>query len=99
LYVAFVAALVKIRLTRKVADDLNADAPNGWDRWKSVFFPGTFTVIDGIYMTFYFFGVRKIPDAIRTGQFDLCMAKPVSPLEVSRGDGPSRGTRAPARRG
>lgn len=103
--VAFAAALVKIRLTRKVADApsfwtaffvdtavfavqalvfwiiyLNADAPNGWDRWKSVFFVGTFTVIDGIYMTFYFFGVRKIPDAIRTGELDLHLAKPVSPL-------------------
>ncbi len=103
--VALVAALAKIRLTRKVADApsfwtaffvdtavfavqalvfwiiyLNADAPNGWDRWKSVFFVGTFTIIDGIYMTFYFFGIRKIPDAIRTGELDLHMARPVSPL-------------------
>jgi ABC-2 type transport system permease protein len=103
--VAFVAALVRIRLTKKIADApsfwtgffvdtavfavqalvfwiiyLNADAPNGWDRWRSIFFVGTFTVIDGIYMTLYFFGVRRIPDAIRTGELDLYLTRPVSPL-------------------
>jgi ABC-2 type transport system permease protein len=103
--IAYVAALVRIRLTRKVADApsfwtaffvdtavfavqalvfwiiyLSADAPNGWDRWKSIFFVGTFTVIDGIYMTFYFFGMLRIPDTIRTGELDLYLARPVSSL-------------------
>jgi ABC-2 type transport system permease protein len=101
----FVAALARIRLTRKVADApsfwgaffvdttvfavqalvfwiiyLGADAPNGWDRWRSVFFVGTFTFIDAIYMTIYFFGVRRLPEVIRTGELDLHIARPVEPL-------------------
>jgi ABC-2 type transport system permease protein len=59
---------------------LNADEPNGWERWKSVFFIGTFTFIDALYMTLYFFGVLRIPEVIRTGELDLYASKPADPL-------------------
>jgi len=59
---------------------LNVDDIGGWDKWRSVFFVGTFTLVDGLYMTLYFFGVLGIPDAISTGRLDLYLAKPFDPL-------------------
>jgi ABC-2 type transport system permease protein len=59
---------------------LNVDEIGGWDRWRSVFFVGTFTLVDGLYMSLYFFGVLGIPEAIATGRLDLYLAKPFDPL-------------------
>jgi ABC-type uncharacterized transport system, permease component len=59
---------------------LNVDDIGGWDRWKSIFFVGTFTLIDGLYMSLYFFGILGIPQAIATGRMDLYLAKPLDPL-------------------
>lgn len=59
---------------------LNVDDIGGWDKWRSVFFVGTFTLVDGLYMTFYFFGILGIPEAISSGRLDLYLAKPFDPL-------------------
>lgn len=59
---------------------LNVDDIGGWDKWRSVFFVGTFTLVDGLYMAFYFFGVLEIPSTIATGRMDLYLAKPLDPL-------------------
>jgi ABC-2 type transport system permease protein len=59
---------------------LRVDDIGGWDRWKSVFFVGTFTLVDGLYMSLYFFGILGIPEAIATGRLDLYLAKPFDPL-------------------
>jgi ABC-2 type transport system permease protein len=59
---------------------LNVDDIGGWDKWKSVFFVGTFTFVDGLYMSLYFFGLLGIPEAIATGRLDLYLAKPFDPL-------------------
>jgi len=59
---------------------LNVDDVGGWDRWRSVFFVGTFTLIDGLYMAFYFFGLLGIPEAIASGRMDLYLAKPMDSL-------------------
>jgi len=59
---------------------LNVDDIGGWDKWRSVFFVGTFTLVDGLWMTFYFFGILGIPEAISTGRLDLYLAKPFDPL-------------------
>jgi len=59
---------------------LNVDDIGGWDKWRSVFFVGTFTLVDGLYMTFYFFGLLGIPEAVSTGRLDLYLAKPFDPL-------------------
>jgi ABC-2 type transport system permease protein len=53
---------------------------NGWNRWQSVFFVGTFQLIDGIYMFLYFFGVLRIPEAVTSGKLDAYLTKPVDPL-------------------
>lgn len=59
---------------------LNVDDIGGWDKWRSVFFVGTFTLVDGLYMTFYFFGILGIPEAVASGRLDLYLAKPFDPL-------------------
>jgi ABC-2 type transport system permease protein len=59
---------------------LNVDDIGGWDKWRSVFFVGTFTLVDGLYMSLYFFGILGIPSAIATGRLDLYLAKPFDPL-------------------
>lgn len=56
------------------------DSINGWSRWQSVFFVGTFSLIDGIYMFLYFFGLLRIPEAISSGRLDAYLVKPVDPL-------------------
>ena len=43
-------------------------------------FIGTFTILDGLYMTTYFFGVMSIPDKIRTGKLDIYITKPINTL-------------------
>jgi ABC-2 type transport system permease protein len=59
---------------------LNVDDIGGWDKWRSVFFVGTFTLVDGVYMSLYFFGILGIPEAISSGRLDLYLAKPFDPL-------------------
>lgn len=59
---------------------LNVDNVNGWTREQMVFFVGTFSIIDGIEMSLYFFGLIGLPEKIRNGKLDLCLTKPVHPL-------------------
>jgi ABC-2 type transport system permease protein len=59
---------------------LNVEDIGGWDKWRSIFFVGTFTLVDGLYMTLYFFGVLGIPEAIASGRLDLYLTKPFDPL-------------------
>lgn len=59
---------------------LNVDSINGWNRYQMVFFVGTFTIIDGLDMFLYFFGVISIPMKIREGKLDIYLTKPVNTL-------------------
>lgn len=59
---------------------LNVDTIRGWDAWRSLFFVGTFTLIDGLFMASYFFGLIKLPREVESGRLDLVLSKPVSPL-------------------
>ncbi len=59
---------------------LSVDSVNGWSREQMVFFVGTFTIIDGLEMCLFFFGVLSIPEKIRDGKLDLFLSKPASPL-------------------
>jgi ABC-2 type transport system permease protein len=59
---------------------LNVDDIGGWDKWRSVFFVGTFTLVDGLYMSLYFFGLLGMPEAISSGRLDLYLTKPFDPL-------------------
>jgi len=59
---------------------LNVDSVNGWSKFHMIIFIGTFTILDGIYMATYFFGVFSISDKIRNGELDMYITKPVNTL-------------------
>lgn len=52
----------------------------GWTLAHMAVFLGTFTILDALYMSTYFFGVISIPDQVRTGALDLYLTKPASAL-------------------
>ena len=56
------------------------DSIGGWSRGQMLIFIGTFSMINGINMLIYFFGVLTIPHKIREGGLDHYLTKPVSPL-------------------
>lgn len=58
----------------------NIETVGGWSLPHMVIFLGTFTMLDALYMSTYFFGVIAIPDKIRTGALDLYLTRPVSAL-------------------
>ena len=52
----------------------------GWEKSQVLFFIGTFSLINALNMTLYFFGVITIPNKIRSGQLDLYITKPINSL-------------------
>jgi len=58
----------------------SVDSIGGWGRGEMIIFIGTFSLINGLNMVLYFFGVNGIPDKIKSGEMDLYLTKPVSPL-------------------
>jgi len=56
------------------------DSIGGWDRGQMLFFIGTFSLINALNMTLFFFGLISIPRKISSGQLDLYITKPVRPL-------------------
>ncbi len=56
------------------------DNIGGWSRGQMLIFIGTFSMINGLNMVIYFFGVLRLPNMIRTGELDHYVTKPVSPL-------------------
>jgi len=70
------------------------DAIGDWSRGHMLIFVGTFSMINGLNMMIYFFGVADIPRKIREGGLDLYLTKPGNPLlrltfeEVNLGSAP-----------
>ncbi len=56
------------------------DSIGGWSRGQMIIFLGTFSLLNAINMTIYFFGVIGIPGKIRSGDLDHYLTKPVNPL-------------------
>ncbi len=69
-----------IQITVFSAIFLQVNNINGWNQYQLIFFVGTFTIIDSLYMCTYFFGVIGIPDKIRTGKLDIYITKPINTL-------------------
>jgi ABC-2 type transport system permease protein len=59
---------------------LQVQSINGWSTYHMCIFIGTFTILDGLYMGTYFFGVQSIGDKIRTGKLDIYITKPINTL-------------------
>lgn len=58
----------------------NVDTIGGWGHGEMILYIGTFSLLNALNMTIYFFGVNAIPHKIRSGELDLYLTKPVSPL-------------------
>jgi ABC-2 type transport system permease protein len=56
------------------------DSIGGWSRGQTTIFLGTFSLLNAINMTVYFFGVISIPGKIKNGDLDHYLTKPVNPL-------------------
>ena len=56
------------------------DSIGDWGQGEMLIFIGTFSMINGLNMLIYFFGVLTIPNKIRTGDLDHYLTKPVNPL-------------------
>jgi len=56
------------------------DRIGDWGSGEMLIFIGTFSMINGLNMLIYFFGVIAIPEKIQTGDLDLYLTKPVNPL-------------------
>ncbi len=56
------------------------DSIGGWSQGQTIIFLGTFSLLNAINMTIYFFGVIGIPQKIRDGELDHYLTKPVNPL-------------------
>lgn len=58
----------------------NVETIGSWGRGEMILYIGTFSLLNAVNMTLYFFGVNSIPYKIRSGELDLYLSKPVSPL-------------------
>jgi len=56
------------------------DGIGDWSRGQMMIFIGTFSMINGLNMMFYFFGLIGIPGKIREGGLDLYITKPGNTL-------------------
>jgi len=58
----------------------NIDRIGSWRQGEMILYIGTFSLLNAISMTLYFFGVIGIPGKVKSGELDLYLSKPVSPL-------------------
>ncbi len=58
----------------------HVDTVGSWGRGEMILYIGTFSLLNALNMTIYFFGVNSIPNKVRSGELDLYLSKPVSPL-------------------
>lgn len=73
-------SLILIQLLAFHAVYENVDAIGTWGRGELVIYIGTFSLLNALNMTIYFFGVNGIPGKVRSGELDLYLTKPVSSL-------------------
>jgi len=58
----------------------NVGSIGGWTRPEMLIFIGTFSLINALNMSLFFFGVLQIPEKIVRGELDHYLTKPMSPL-------------------
>lgn len=58
----------------------NVEQIGGWGKGEMILYIGTFSLLNAVNMVVYFFGVIGIPWKIKSGEMDLYLTKPVSPL-------------------
>ncbi len=73
-------SLVAIQLFVFDAIYANVERIGSWGRGEMILYIGTFSLINAINMAVYFFGVNGIVGKIMSGEMDLYLTRPVSPL-------------------
>lgn len=73
-------SLFAIQLLAFGAVYANVDRIGSWGRGEMILYIGTFSLLNAVNMTIYFFGINSIPYKVRSGELDLYLSKPVSPL-------------------
>lgn len=58
----------------------NVEQIGGWGKGEMILYIGTFSLLNAVNMVVYFFGVIGIPGKIKSGEMDLYLTKPISPL-------------------
>ena len=58
----------------------NVDTIGNWGKGEMILYLGTFSLLNALNMTIYFFGINGIPYKVRSGELDLYLSKPISPL-------------------
>lgn len=58
----------------------NVEAIGSWKSGEMIVYIGTFSLLNAVSMTVCFFGLIGIPGKILSGEMDLYLTKPVSPL-------------------
>ena len=58
----------------------HVDSIGGWQQGEMLIFIGTFSLINAINMTIFFFGIYDIPRKIQEGELDYYITKPLDPL-------------------
>ncbi|MBE5961894.1 MAG: ABC transporter permease [Lachnospiraceae bacterium] len=58
----------------------NVERIGSWEKGEMMLYIGTFSLLNAVNMMIYFFGVNAIPYKIKSGDMDLYLTKPISPL-------------------
>lgn len=58
----------------------NVERIGSWGRGEMILYIGSFSLLNAISMVICFFGLNSIPYKIKSGDMDLYLTKPVSPL-------------------
>lgn len=58
----------------------NVERIGTWGKGEMILYIGTFSLLNAVSMVLCFFGVLGIPKKIQSGELDLYLTKPVSPL-------------------
>lgn len=70
--------LVQLMVFQAVYD--NVERIGSWGKGEMILYIGTFSLINAVNMVVYFFGVNSISYKIKSGEMDLYLTRPISPL-------------------
>lgn len=73
-------SLFLVQLLAFAAVYSNVETIGSWGMGEMVLYIGTFSLLNAVSMTICFFGINAIPYKVRSGELDIYLSKPVSPL-------------------
>lgn len=73
-------SLFLVQLLAFAAVYSNVETIGNWGMGEMILYIGTFSLLNAVSMTICFFGINAIPYKVRSGELDVYLSKPVSPL-------------------